>query len=439
MIAVGFLSAKSNNAEGFVIGSRNIGLIPTLGSLAAGFRDGGGIVFWVGAGAIAAFGGLWVIAGVVVTMVFMACVGSSVRQRAKEKDYITIGQIIRDELGVTTEKVTSLIVVAFTTMMVALQLYVSGNLISSISPLGMKTAILCVIAIVAFYLLIGGYANVVFTDAIQFFLIISLIFIPFFVEIDLSPLLEAGNYLGYGASMNIALFLVGICYMLCSGDVWQRIFSAKNGRVIKTAFPLASVMLLIMSLSLLLVGMAAQSLLPEGTNWDNAFFIIFQEEVFPSYVLAFIAIVCIAITMSTLDTLSYLAASTFLKNILSNERTDTRDKYVKMTRLTLIVIMVAATLISFVIENAVKYMFDAMSMMYILSPIYLMAGLGWLRRHKRLDIFCAAATILSALLWGYMFAAQYFADLIMTFIPALVNTVLCLSAVTFIKFGKNNA
>ena len=152
-----------------MIGNRNVGFIPTMGSLSAGFRDGGGIVFWVGAGATFMFGGLWLFLGVLLSLLFLAYIGPSVRQRALERDYITIGQIIKNELGGKTEKVTSLIVTVFALLMVGLQLFVSGNLVSSISPLSAELSILLVAVTVGFYLLIGGYGNVIKTDAIQFF------------------------------------------------------------------------------------------------------------------------------------------------------------------------------------------------------------------------------------------------------------------------------
>ena len=130
--------------------------------------------------------------------------------------------------------------------------------------------------------------------------------------------------------MNVALFLIGVCYMITSSDVWQRLFSAKNNKIIRTAFPLSSVMLLLMTLSLLFLGMAATKVLPEDTDWGNAFFAIFESEALPPYVLAYVAVVCIAITMSTLDTLSYLCAATFLKNIAPEKLTNERGGYVRL-------------------------------------------------------------------------------------------------------------
>ena len=87
--------------------------------------------------------------------------------------------------------------------------------------------------------------------------------------------------------------------------------------------------------------------------------------------------------------------------------------------------MVIAVLLANIVEDAVKYMFDAISLLYILSPIYVMAGLGWLRKCSKLDLFCTISTILSVGVYIYMFQAGYFADLIMIYVPTVINIVLC--------------
>jgi Na+/proline symporter len=438
MVAIGLLSVNNEDTEGFVIGNRNVGLIPTIGSLSAGFRDGSGIVFWVGAGATSMFGGLWLIAGVLVGYLFFSLVGSSVRKRAVENGYITVGQIIKEELGGKTEKVTSLIVVSFSLMLVAMQLFVSGNLISSLSPLGANTSIIIVAVTVGLYLLSGGYGNVIKTDVIQFFLILSLIFLPLFVDFDFTPFTVTANYASYGTSMTVALFLLGGFYVITASDTWQRVFSAKNGRVIHLAFPISAVMLLLMTLSLLFLGLTARGLLPNGADWGNSFFLIFEHQVFPPYLLAYVAIVCIAITMSTLDTLSYLCASTFLKNIVPQTLTEKREDYVHITRICLLVVLAIGALLATYIGNVIKYLFDAASLLFILTPIYVMAGFGWFKKSPKIDLWCALSTVLSVIVYIYMFKAGYFADLILIYIPALINIILCACPTMLSHITKTN-
>ncbi len=426
MVAVGLFTSRKESPEGFTIGNRNVGMIPTMGSLSSGFRDGAGLVFWVGAGATFVFGGLlWTFLGVLVGLLFFSLVGPKIREEAQRKNYITIGQMIRDRLGKNTEKTTSIIVTIFAVMLVSMQLYVSGNLISTITSLGVNTSITLVALIVASYVLVGGYSNVIKTDVIQFFLIISLACLPFVIKIDFEPFAKLENYKGYGLSTNIAFFLIGALYVIVSSDVWQRVFSARNEKVIRYGFPLSAITLSIMTLSLFFLGLAARQYLPTETEWGNAFFLIFEYEALPKYVLAYVAVVCIAITMSTLDTLSYLAASTFLKNILPEQYSDKKQTYVKLTRVSLGAVLIIGSCLATTIGDVVQFIFDAASLLFILTPIYVMVAMGWFSKNNRTDLCVAVSTFISVAVYIYMFMQGYFSDTIMIFVPVAVNIVLC--------------
>lgn len=430
MVVIGLWGARKETAEGFVIGSRDVGYIPTMSSLATGFRDGSGLVFWVGAGATFIFGGLLsLLGGVLLGLLFFSFVGPRVRRMAKERGYITIGQIIRDELGGRTEKVSSFIVAAFSIILISVQLFVSGNLISTISPLSSELSITLVGLIVALYMFFGGYGNVIKTDVVQFFLVVSLIFLPFFINIDLSVFLEPSNYKGYGTSMDIAFFLMGMFYIVVSSDAWQRLFSARNKKVVRYGFPSAVIPLVIMTMSLFFLGVAARELLPADTEWSNAFFQLYEFSALPPFILAYVAVVCVAITMSTMDTLCYLSASTFLKNILPESYTEKRGGYVKLTRIAIILVLALSAFMATTIGDVIKYIFDAVSLLFVLAPLYVLAGMGYLRKSARLDSMIAISLIVSTSIYIYMFTHNHFQELIMIYVPTVICTVLTVGAV----------
>lgn len=439
MVVIGLWSARKETADGFVIGSRNVGLIPTMSSLATGFRDGSGLVFWVGAGATFIFGGLIsLLGGVLLGLLFFSFVGPRVRRMAKERGYITIGQIIRDELGSRSEKVSSLIVAVFSVILISVQLFVSGNLISAISPLSSELSIALVAAVVALYMFFGGYGNVIKTDVIQFLLVVSLIFLPFFIDIDLSVFFDAENYKGYGTSMDIAFFLMGMFYIVVSSDAWQRLFSARNKKVVRYGFPSAVIPLVIMTLSLFFLGVAAREYLPADTEWGKAFFQLYEFNALPPYILAYVAVVCVAITMSTLDTLCYLSASTFLKNIMSESYTEKRGGYVRLTRVAIIVVLTLSAILATTIGDVIKYIFDAVSLLFVLAPLYVLAGLGYLKKSARLDSMIAISLIVSAAIYIYMFTNNHFQDLIMIYVPTLICSVLTIGAVISEEIAKKS-
>ena len=75
MLGIAWYAGSKEDHAGFVLGNRNVGYLPTLGSLAASLRDGSGIVFWVGFGLTAGYGGLWLFIGVCFAFLFYVLCG----------------------------------------------------------------------------------------------------------------------------------------------------------------------------------------------------------------------------------------------------------------------------------------------------------------------------------------------------------------------------
>ena len=133
--------------------------------------------------------------------------------------------------------------------------------------------------------------------------------------------------------------------------------------------------------------------------------------------------------MSTMDTLCYLSASTFLKNILPESYTEKRGGYVKLTRIAIILVLALSAFMATTIGDVIKYIFDAVSLLFVLAPLYVLAGMGYLRKSARLDSMIAISLIVSASIYIYMFTHNHFQELIMIYVPTLICTVLTVGAV----------
>lgn len=442
MIAIGIMASRDQDHHGFAIGSRNVGYIPTIGSLASSFRDGMGAVFWFGFGAVTGYGGLWLIIGAVAGLTLYAIIGPKIRAIAAEKNYITVGQMIRDGLGPVTEKITAALILFFCLMYMATQLYVSGNIFAEVLHLQSWIGVCSVAVIVGLYLYFGGYSTVIKTDAIQFFLIISLIVVPFFFAPAKADMLDFGSIFSLDPDDRWALGLIGVFFVLGSADTWQRMFSARNASVIHWSFPLAGVFLGIMTLSLIWLGMAAKPYLGADIDTSTAFFQIFTGGFMSTPLLAFVTVVIMAITMSTLDTYCYLCAATFSKNFLPERLTASRDVYIRYSQIIMMVLMVATSIVALLIADVIKFLFGAASLMYILGPIYLFTGLGWFRRNRRTDILISIAVILSTALYIFMFSRGYFEKTILTLVPVSASIVLYGLVLIYSKMtgnGKNGS
>lgn len=440
MILIGLIASRNQSHDGFVIGSRDVGYIPTIGSLASSFRDGMGVVFWFGFGATAGYGGLWLIVGAVAGLFLYALIGPRVRELAKKHDYITIGEMIRARIGVVSEKTTALIVIAFALAYIAIQLFVSGNLFATVLGIEAWIGVVSVAVVVGFYLFFGGYSTVVKTDAIQFFLIISLILVPFFFQPGKEDVMNIGTLFSQSVDFQWGIGLLGFFLVLGSADTWQRVFSARNDKVIRASFPLAGVMLGIMTLSLIFLGLAAKPYLGENIAAEKAFFLIFEGDYIPSWLLAYIAVVVMAICMSTLDTMCYLTAATIGKNFMPPRVTERREQYVLLSRIVMVVILIAMSVLALTISDVIQFLFNASSLLFILAPVYLAVALGLPhRKHRETDVLITLSVVASTIIYLFLFVNGYFdGSLMMTMIPVGVSIMLTGIVLVMDKYGLIN-
>jgi len=422
MILIGLLASRRQDHEGFVIGNRNVGYIPTMGSIASSFRDGSGIVFWVGFGLTTGYGGLWVFIGATVGFLCYGLFAPKCREIASEKGYLTVGEMLRDNIGPVTEKLASLVIIAIALVGVAMQLFVSGNLISIIIGIPAWMGVFSVAAVVAVYLFFGGYGSVVKTDAIQFFLILSLIIVSFTNPPSYEEITNFASFGSLGWKDSIVFFFFGLALAFAIPDGWQRVFSARNGHVIKVSFPLAGLFMIIMTLSLLYLGMSAKPFLPQEMNANDVFFAIFENQVFSVPILSFIAVVTMAITMSTLDTYTYLFTSTLTRNFLPAHVTKTRNRYIYFSRVLFLIVLITMSVLALTISDLIETLFSVISAMAILGPVYVLTAFGLFTPSRRTDVLVTISVTSSLLVYSVFYFKGYMDD----FLYLLIPTGLCL-------------
>ena len=424
MIIIGINQGRKTAHRGFVIGARNVGILPTLGSLASGFRDGAGIVFWIGVAYTLGYATLWAILGALAGFSIYALAGPKARKIAKKHDYVTIGNMIRDRVGPITKKLTALLIVTFALLYMALQLTVSATIFATIldQPRWLGTVLVAIIVI--FYLFAGGYGSVVKTDLIQFFLILGLILLPLFVPLSENAY-DLSSFLKVEEAQSASYFLLLLCWPLASADNWQRVFSARNDRVIRVAFPLAGPVLIIMTLSMILLGYAAQAVLPAGLEADAVAFAMFEYKAFPAVVLAYIAVALVAICMSTLDTQSYLLTSTLIKDILPENWSRKRKEYIRLSKIILVTGVTIISVISLMVNDIVQALFEAGSLLFTLIPLYLLCALDLFDPSKKLDKMITGSLILSVGLYLTLFmSGLYDQNLLYLFLPVGLSILL---------------
>lgn len=434
LVGVGLWLARKESRQDFIIGSRQVGTIPTVASLAASFRDGGGVALWITAGLTVGYGYMWLLLGVMVTVFMYNFIGSALRKEAIERNYVTIGQVVADRIGPFAEKTSSFVSLVFTFLLIALQFNVSGSMFAEILhiPAWQGVAMMC--AVLMLYLVIGGYKSVVITDTLQVFFIVSLAVIPFLVPPALQDMTDVGSVLNASVSDAIALFLIGFFLIVNLPEAWQKVFSARNDGVIKAAFPLTGLLLTFMTLTLVWLGMGLKTHMPD-IDPEKAYIAMFSHpDLLSPWVLGYISMVILAVTMSCGSANTYAFISTLGKNFFGQSLAKSEKDYVLFARAAMVVTLVLTATLSLFIDDVVQYMFDIISIVYILTPIYLIAALVRPKKSAFLDKGLSGAVVLTGLVYIYIYATGFLQqELIHAMLPALLSIVLCLIVLLIAK------
>jgi Na+/proline symporter len=191
-------------------------------------------------------------------------------------------------------------------------------------PLGWTA--LVVITAVFVYTTYGGLGTTIFTDAIQFIVIVPLLLLSLIVAVTalggfsvaLEPvrsttpeLLSFGNVPGikFGATLVIAVLAAE---MFNQGN-WQRIYACRNDRVVKRSFLASFLVILPMLFIAGWLGILAASL---GFTDDRAFFSLIQALSLPVWFTIIVLVLALALVMSSLDTLLNGITSVFTLDLM---------------------------------------------------------------------------------------------------------------------------
>ncbi|MEO0488633.1 MAG: Na+/proline symporter [Cyanobacteria bacterium J06659_2] len=186
-------------------------------------------------------------------------------------------------------------------------------------PLGL-TALVVMVAVFA-YTSVGGLGTTIFTDAVQFVIIVPLLLLSFAVAVialggwgaaiapvqDAAPqLLSLGN--GPGLKFGLILVIAVISAEMFNQSNWQRIYACRNDGVVRRSFLASAVAIVPILLIAGLLGIVAMHF--EFAD-DRAFFSLLQALAVPTWMIVGVLILALALVMSSIDTLLNGIASVF--------------------------------------------------------------------------------------------------------------------------------
>lgn len=316
VLLIGRLSSRRvGTAEDFHLCGRSLGRLPAALSLAATEFSGSGLIGGAGlAYAIGVSGSFWNLTAVPAWIV----VGFTATVALRKLSLSTIPGFLGDRYGMPARRLVALLQTLEGIVFTAVQIQVSAISLHALFGMDRTLAACLVTAVFVAYTAMGGLWAVVWTDVLQYVILMTGILIGLPLALGkvggigaLQQALPATHFDWGHLGIMEPLAWMALCVYSYSTDqtYMQRVFASSDARVARFAYVFTGFNYLVFGLCVMGMGMVARVLLPGLENQDEALPTLIRD-VLPHGLRSFFLTAILATTMSTAS--AWLAASSSL-------------------------------------------------------------------------------------------------------------------------------
>ena len=305
-------SRKYQGLSNYLTAGRNVGVLSLTTSFVASAL-GAWILF--GPASAATWGGIGSVIGyslgTAFPMIALIFLGSKIRKVFPRGSTLT--GFIYYKFGKNIFKLILILTIFYMFIFLCAEVTAVSMLVNYISgtPLWLTSTLVIVTTLI--YTLYGGLRASILTDNLQFFIVLILLFISAYylfylnlnyisfdvVQTNSSHLLSSKYIPNYTAGLTF--FIAVAATNLFHQGNWQRVFAAKNNKVLKKSLLFSFIIIIPIVFFMGISGIIAISI-DEKVNPDLAFFSILLKDK-TEFLSVVIIILAVSLTVSTIDTL----------------------------------------------------------------------------------------------------------------------------------------
>jgi solute:Na+ symporter, SSS family len=403
---------RARTADDYLVAGRRLGYPMFIGTLSAVVLGGASTIGTISLGYEHGLSG-----AALVFMIGLGLIGLGVllSRRLASAGVYTVPELMAKRYNVSAKLVSAAIMSAYALMIAVTSTIASGTVFNSLLGVSTTVAILIAGGVVVLYCVTGGMWSLTLTDIVQFVIMTLGIFallLPFAVS-------EAGGFgamrdelpssyfepTSIGASTIFTYFLLFFFGLMIGQDIWQRIFTGRDEKVIRRGTIFAGAYCMVYGIAGALIGAAAKVVLPSLSNPDEAFSAI-VEAVLPAGLIGLVLAAALAAIMSTASA-ALLASSTILANDLLTLVRPVANR-VLATRVVTLLVGAAVVGVSLVLNDVVGALTVAYDLLTGALFVPIVLGLLWSRGTGRAAV--ASITISSVVIVVLMIASGLYSN-----------------------------
>ncbi len=353
---------QTHNEVDFYVGGRRLGGIALGFSFFATFASTNSYVGLAGQSYVV--GPAWLLlAGVLLLFVFISWrwIAPRLRIQSEELSALTIPESLGKRYTSNTLRVaTAVIVVAASVFYMTAIFRGIGLTIDAFWHTGYEAAVAIVLVLVVVYTAAGGYISVVRTDILQGAVMIVASMLLFWAVVDraggLAKLAPAFTQVPapFAANQPTLGIIVGMMFALSIKIVVEprllsRFYGLRDLAAVRTGMVTSMSALFVVLILLMPIGLLGRILFPDGSVDPDTIVptIIASEGWVHPAVAAFLFLALLAASMSSIDSVLLVAATTFHRDIVRLTRGTSELKHtVRQTRILTIIIGIVTALIA---------------------------------------------------------------------------------------------
>lgn len=353
-LVIAFIGSRKRSTEDYLIAGRKVGMIGFVTSVVASYIGGAALVafsayvFQFGISALAVF------VGTALGFIVFIPYAKKLRIQSENSRFYTLMDWLYFKFDKRTGHLaTGILSVVYLGML--LNQFIAGSMIlAGMSDWSYESALLLSSVILAVYLTAGGFQSVIRTDVFQYLIlmVILVVMARMMIVDDQQFVGRLTDFSSADPAMLIAFLAFGVLIVFQSAEYWQRVYAAKNMKVVINGFRWSAVFTLLTGLVITVIALTAHDLAP-GIQPSEAFGSGLKL-ILPASIIAMSLVMVFAAIMSSADTQIFVVSTAISLDLIGKSKKLSDKQLQRTTKVVVLVLIAMASTLAYWVRDIVE-------------------------------------------------------------------------------------